>query len=98
MKTASLILATVTIISVAGLPVWTHAASNPVNQEEIQVEETCEKTVAKPPMVLERGGIDKASEHLQILQQATPHFVENLPVKKAVIEEKKNPSKPQSSN
>jgi hypothetical protein len=98
MKTASLFLATMTIIGVCSLPMWTHAASVPLNQEEIQVEETCEKATTKTPMVLERGGIDKASEHLQILQQASPHFVENVPVKKPVVEEKKSPSKPQSSN
>lgn len=50
------------------------------------------------PLTFERGGLDKASEHLQILQQATPHFVDNLQLKKPVSIEKKLQAKPQSNS
>lgn len=49
-------------------------------------------------VALERGGLDKASEHLQILQQTSPHFVDTLQIKKPASVDKKLQSKPQSNS
>lgn len=47
---------------------------------------------------LERGGLDKASEHLQILQQTSLHFVDTFQVRKPTSVDKKLQSKPQSNS
>jgi hypothetical protein len=50
---------------------------------------------SQSPMTLDRSGMDKASVHLQILQQSTTHFSESVQAKKPVIDDKKLPVKSQ---
>lgn len=50
------------------------------------------------PQAFERGGLDKASEHLQILQQTSVHFVDTAQIKKPVTMDKKLQTKPQSNS
>jgi hypothetical protein len=44
---------------------------------------------------IDRSGMDKASVHLQILQQASQKFAEPSNTKKNTSDDKKTPSKPQ---
>jgi hypothetical protein len=46
---------------------------------------------------IDRSGMDKASIHLQILQQTAPHFNETSPNKKSGSDDKKTNNKSQSS-
>jgi hypothetical protein len=50
------------------------------------------------PMTFERGGLDKASEHLQLLQQTSLHFVDTFQTRKPTSVDKKLQSKPQSNS
>lgn len=54
--------------------------------------------ISNTPVAFERGGLDKASEHLQILQQTTPHFVDTFQARKPASVDKKLQSKPQSNS
>jgi hypothetical protein len=50
-------------------------------------------------VMLDRSGMDKASVHLQILQQSTAHFAETGVAKKPLAEDKKSSSsKPQGNS
>ena len=53
---------------------------------------------SQSPMTLDRSGMDKASVHLQILQQSTTHFSESIQTKKPAIDDKKLPTKSQSNS
>lgn len=53
---------------------------------------------SQSPMTLDRSGMDKASVHLQILQQSTTHFSESVQAKKPAIDDKKLPIKSQSNS
>lgn len=46
-------------------------------------------------VLLDRSGMDKASVHLQILQQTTNHFSDTAQAKKPSPEDKKSPAKTQ---
>lgn len=49
---------------------------------------------AQNQVQLDRSGVNRASVHLQILQQTTPRFTETVPpAKKTVAEDKKTPAK-----
>ena len=50
------------------------------------------------PMALDRSGMDKASVHLQILQQSTSHFSDSVQAKKPAADDKKLPVKPQGNS
>jgi hypothetical protein len=49
-------------------------------------------------VTLDRSGMDKASVHLQILQQTNSHFSETAQAKKPAAEDKKLPVKPQGNS
>jgi hypothetical protein len=49
-------------------------------------------------VTLDRSGMDKASVHLQILQQTNGHFSETAQAKKPVADDKKLPVKPQGNS
>ncbi|MBY0573396.1 MAG: hypothetical protein K2P84_06915 [Undibacterium sp.] len=47
---------------------------------------------------IDRSGMDKASIHLQILQQTTPRFTESSGVKKPTMDDKKSSTKSQDNS
>ncbi|MDE2430550.1 MAG: hypothetical protein KGM99_17665 [Burkholderiales bacterium] len=47
---------------------------------------------------LDRGGMDRASVHLQLLQQSNSHFSDNTQAKKTGGDNKKMPSKPSKNS
>lgn len=53
---------------------------------------------SQTPVVLDRSGMDKASVHLQILQQTTTHFSDTAQAKKPATDDKKSPLKSQSNS
>lgn len=53
---------------------------------------------SQSPMTLDRSGMDKASVHLQILQQSTSHFSDSVQAKKPSTDDKKLLIKPQSNS
>lgn len=73
------------------------ATSNGNSQQK--AEQPIESSpAANQPVPFERGGLDKASEHLQILQQTTPHFVDTYQARKPASVDKKLQGKPQSNS
>jgi hypothetical protein len=55
-------------------------------------------SAAASNVLLDRSGMDKASVHLQILQQSTAHFAETTAAKKPLADDKKSTSKPQGNS
>lgn len=53
---------------------------------------------SQTPVLLDRSGMDKASVHLQILQQTTTHFSDTAQAKKPAADDKKSALKPQSNS
>lgn len=75
------------------------AMSVPVSQLDGRVQDLpTASTASQSPMTLDRSGMDKASVHLQILQQSTTHFSESAQAKKPAIDDKKLPTKSQSNS
>jgi hypothetical protein len=73
--------------------------SIPVSQQDSSSQDLPTASAAsQSPMTLDRSGMDKASVHLQILQQSTAHFSESVQAKKPAIDEKKLPIKSQSNS
>ena len=62
------------------------------------LEASMASAAAQSSMTLDRSGIDKASVHLQILQQSTLHFSDSAQAKKPAIDDKKIQIKPQSNS
>lgn len=62
------------------------------------LEASMASSAAQSSMTLDRSGIDKASVHLQILQQSTLHFSDSAQAKKPAIDDKKIQIKPQSNS
>jgi hypothetical protein len=50
---------------------------------------------AQTPVLLDRSGMDKASVHLQILQQTNNHFSDTAQAKKPSPDDRKSPVKAQ---
>ena len=69
------------------------AISIPQGQQEKSITGSNQEpvTTANPSSILQfdRGGVDRASVHLQILQQSNTHFSDNTPVKKPSAYDKK---------
>lgn len=75
------------------------AMSVPVSQQDSRSSDLpIASAASQSPMTLDRSGIDKASVHLQILQQSTTHFSESIQAKKPAIDDKKLPVKTQSNS
>lgn len=75
------------------------AMSVPASQQDGRSQELpIASAASQSPMTLDRSGMDKASVHLQILQQSTTHFSESVQAKKPVIDDKKLPVKSQSNS
>lgn len=75
------------------------AMSVPVSQLDSRTQDLPTASAAsQAPMTLDRSGMDKASVHLQILQQSTSHFSESVQAKKPAIDDKKLPIKSQSNS
>lgn len=64
------------------------AMSAPSVQQDKATQEAAPVT-AQSVMQLDRSGVDRASVHLQILQQTNTHFAETLPPKKTSANDKK---------
>lgn len=62
------------------------------------LEASMASAATQSSMTLDRSGIDKASVHLQILQQSTLHFSDSAQAKKPTIDDKKTQIKPQSNS
>lgn len=75
------------------------AMSVPVSQlDGRSLEIPSASAASQSTMTLDRSGMDKASVHLQILQQSTSHFSESVQAKKPAIDDKKLPVKSQSNS
>jgi hypothetical protein len=75
------------------------AISVPVSQLDGRSQDLPTASAAsQSPMTLDRSGMDKASVHLQILQQSTMHFSDSVQAKKPAVEDKKLPIKSQSNS
>jgi hypothetical protein len=75
------------------------AMSVPVSQQDGRSQDSpIASAASQSPMTLDRSGMDKASVHLQILQQSTMHFSESGQAKKPTIDDKKSPIKLQSNS
>ncbi|MDY7538344.1 hypothetical protein QN372_12415 [Undibacterium sp. RTI2.1] len=73
------------------------AIATPVATQS-SLDATPASTSARNVIMLERGGMDRASVHLQILQQTNTHFADsNLP-KKSATGDKKMQSKPANNS
>lgn len=73
--------------------------SVPLSQQDSRSQELpIASAASQSPMTLDRSGIDKASVHLQILQQSSTHFSESIQAKKPAIDDKKLPAKSQSNS
>lgn len=73
------------------------AMSVPASHQDSRTQDLSTASAAsQSPLTLDRSGMDKASVHLQILQQSTTHFSESVQAKKPAIDEKKLPAKSQS--
>lgn len=73
--------------------------SVPVSQQDERSQDLpIASAASQSPMTLDRSGMDKASVHLQILQQSTTHFSESVQAKKPAIDGKKLPTKSQSNS
>jgi hypothetical protein len=57
-----------------------------------------DSAACQAPVLLDRSGMDKASVHLQILQQTTTHFSDTAHAKKPVADDKKSAIKAQSNS
>lgn len=69
------------------------AMSAPSVQQDKAIREA-----APSVMQLDRSGVDRASVHLQILQQTNTHFAETLPSKKTSANDKKVQAKASSNS
>lgn len=77
----------------------TMAMSVPPSVTEMRAPDTLAGGSASASSVmLDRSGMDKASVHLQILQQSTAHFGETSANKKPLTDDKKSASKPQGNS
>ncbi|MCU6433745.1 hypothetical protein LPB67_08135 [Undibacterium sp. Jales W-56] len=75
------------------------AISAPTVQSSSQVQEgSAASASARSSMMLERGGMDRASVHLQILQQTSPHFADSNTPKKLPGDDKKTTLKPANNS
>jgi hypothetical protein len=75
------------------------ALSIPTSQQDSRNQDTPTASAAsQSPMTLDRSGMDKASVHLQILQQSTSHFSDSVQAKKPAADDKKLQLKPQSNS
>ncbi|MFZ6814522.1 hypothetical protein ACO0K3_08635 [Undibacterium sp. Rencai35W] len=75
------------------------AISAPTVQSSSQAQEgSATSASAQSSVMLERGGMDRASVHLQILQQTSPHFADSNPPKKLPGEDKKATLKPANNS
>jgi hypothetical protein len=71
----------------------------PSTQEMRGTDSLAGGSASSSGVMLDRSGMDKASVHLQILQQSTAHFAETSVAKKPLAEDKKNSSsKPQGNS
>lgn len=69
--------------------------------KETQCQENCaQEGQAQAPLQIDRSGMDKASVHLQIMQQTSPRFTESSgsPKKPSADEKKSNNTKTQENN
>ncbi len=71
-----------------------------LNQQTIQQtnQQSNKSDKGENNVQIDRSGVDKAAIHLQILQQAAPHFTEGSAAKKAATEEKKTSTKTQDNS
>jgi hypothetical protein len=70
----------------------------PSTQEMRAADTLAGGSAATSNVLLDRSGMDKASVHLQILQQSTAHFSETTAAKKPLTDDKKSASKPQGNS
>ncbi len=71
------------------------------SNKETQCQENCsQEGQAQAPLQIDRSGMDKASVHLQIMQQTSPRFTESSgsPKKSPAEEKKSNNTKIQENN
>lgn len=101
MKTLSLglILSAFAGVSYAQEFVVSQTQSN----KEAQCQENCSQEgqgQAQAPLQIDRSGMDKASVHLQIMQQTSPRFTESSgsPKKSPADEKKSSNTKTQENN
>ncbi len=99
MKTISigLVLSAIASASYAQEFVVSQTQSN----KEVQCQENCtQEGQAQAPLQIDRSGMDKASVHLQIMQQTSPRFTESSgsPKKSSADEKKSNNTKTQENN
>lgn len=68
--------------------------SQPQSNKELQCQENCaQESQSQAPLQIDRSGMDKASVHLQIMQQTSPRFSEpSSSSKKPGNEDKKSNS------
>lgn len=58
-------------------------------QDDRNTDALADNAACHEPVLLDRSGMDKASVHLQILQQTTTHFSDTAQAKKTVTDDKK---------
>ena len=72
------------------------ALSTPATQQDGQNASAISSV--QSVLMLDRSGMDKASVHLQILQQTTGHFADTAQAKRPMTDEKKLQTKSQNNS
>lgn len=70
----------------------------PPQQDSCHSDQQEDSAASQTPVLLDRSGMDKASVHLQILQQSSTHFSDIAQARKPAAEDKKSTLKPQSNS
>ncbi|MBI3283627.1 MAG: hypothetical protein HYZ65_02070 [Burkholderiales bacterium] len=65
------------------------AMSAPSGQQDKVAPEAAAASAAQAAVQLDRSGVDRASVHLQILQQSNTHFADTVPARKPGAYDKK---------
>lgn len=69
-----------------------------LQQDNCDSDQQVESAASQTPVLLDRSGMDKASVHLQILQQTSTHFSDIAQARKPAAEDKKSLLKSQSNS
>jgi hypothetical protein len=102
------VLSSTLLVGIAFSQDFIFAPSIPIQNEdqgkttEVMQEAPAQTSAAPAPLQLDRSGIDRASVHLQVLQQSNQRFTDNsqavpAAVKKTTSEDKKSQAKSASS-
>ncbi|CAN5687597.1 hypothetical protein BH11PSE12_BH11PSE12_16390 [soil metagenome] len=97
-----ILLSSALVSTVFGQNYVSMALSTPAAQQDGRAQDGQNAASAissvQSALMLDRSGMDKASVHLQILQQTTGHFADTVQAKRPVTDDKKSQTKPQSNS